>query len=595
MDTRVALLIAAALPAVLLAVFGIFRWRYIRLIERTIRTGLPELPLAAGGDAVDLDHHPRVALESHPPVGAVSEPAAVAARAAAQRHAAAIHRAFLLASLVFTVTSAAIVWWRQSAAVSQRAAIALAFYGTLPPLFLAIAFARPRGRTWLIAAAAWLAAGFLLLVGPLRVPWRVASSLMLDGISFSSFALVCIVPLALRTIRALLVGFVPLVVFWIAITTVAGLILAAFGLDLAAGFTARAALLGLLAAATGVAVAAAGIRRRAVRSLIVLSTATFIAGAVAGWASHFALVTAAISGIGFNALLTVAVWWAFRGFLRLKSRGVVPDDLLHLGLCWVTLTVFVGIFTRTESASQVPLVLTPVVASTTMLVWQLWRQRRRRPSIAHKRLLLLRVFGAPSARRRLLDLLDESWRHVGSVDIVVGVDVAVQTLGAVALQDFLLGRIDRQVVTSTADLDARADGTPRAALDGRYPVNEFLCLANVWQTVVARLADAADVVLMDLRGFQASNGGAAFELSLIVQRVPLSKIVLMMDDGTDAGHVAGVVNRAWAARPPLTPNREQLEPRIAVVEYRRRSDANEDVLRRVFAAAYGAEPATQPA
>ena len=107
-------------------------------------------------------------------------------------------------------------------------------------------------------------------------------------------------------------------------------------------------------------------------------------------------------------------------------------------------------------------------------------------------MLLLRVFGAPAVRRHLLDVLDDSWRHVGSIDIVVGVDVAVQTLGAVALQDFLLGRMDRLIVTSIGDVDVRRSATVNAAVDGRYPINEFLCLASVWQAVVARLVDAAD-------------------------------------------------------------------------------------------------------
>ena len=592
METNVLGLVgAAALPALLLAVFGIFRWRYVRLIARTIRSG-PTAPIDPVEPTSNLDDQPRVAFEVDASRGPASD-CADAARATAVRESAALRRAFLIGSLVYTVAGAAVVYLGQSTVTTPRAALVLAFFSTLPSLYVAVAFTRARARTRLIAAVAWLFAGFLLLTVGLRIPWRVALGIIADGITFAAFALVCVIPLTLRTTRGLLVGFVPLLGLWCAISTMVILGTAALGLDFVGGITLRSSLLGLIATGLGMSIAVREIRRGAVRRVVVLLASMFVIGALATWLTNFSDATAVVAGVGFNGLMTIVVWWAFGGFLRLKSRGILPDEVLHVALCWLTLTAFLAIFSRTESASQIPQLLLPVTLAVAALFLLLQRARHRRPAVEHKRMLLLRVFGEPAVRRRLLDVLGDSWRHVGSIDIVVGVDVAVHTLGAVALQDFLLGRIDRLIVTSSADVEARGRATLKAAVDGRYAINEFLCLANVWQAVVDRLVDSADVVLMDLRGFSADNRGAAFELGLTVQRVRLSKLVLMMDGTTDATQVARIVHGAWARLPPTSPNRGDPSPRIVVVGNHDRFDVSSGVVPRVFDAAFGPDVVRQ--
>ena len=57
-----ALVFSAALPALLLAVFGIFRWRYVRLIDRTIRAGEPVL-LAYLAANLDVERYGEDAAE----------------------------------------------------------------------------------------------------------------------------------------------------------------------------------------------------------------------------------------------------------------------------------------------------------------------------------------------------------------------------------------------------------------------------------------------------------------------------------------------------------------------------------------------------
>src|SRR5262249_12090313 len=162
-----------------------------------------------------------------------------------------------------------------------------------------------------------------------------------------------------------------------------------------------------------------------------------------------------------------------------------------------------------------PMLLVPFALATVLLFSALHRQRGRAAAMVPKRLMLLRTFGHGALRRRLLHTLDETWRYVGSIDLVVGVDVAAATIDALALEDFLVGRIDRQFIRSVGDLSERLQRPigPRA-INGRYPLNDLHCSSGVWRDVVARLVVDADVILLDLRGFQATNRGASFELAL---------------------------------------------------------------------------------
>ena len=66
-----------------------------------------------------------------------------------------------------------------------------------------------------------------------------------------------------------------------------------------------------------------------------------------------------------------------------------------------------------------------------------------------------------------------------------------------------------QVPARLAEFDLAPDP------DGRYRVNECYCFDSTWQAALAALVQRADVVLMDLRGFQARNAGCRHELGVL--------------------------------------------------------------------------------
>ena len=213
-----------------------------------------------------------------------------------------------------------------------------------------------------------------------------------------------------------------------------------------------------------------------------------------------------------------------------------------------------------------------------------------------KRMLLLRVFHQEPIDSWLIDVLDDSWRRVGRIDLVVGVDLALRTLNALALESFLLGRVHRQFLKNEIEVRQRLSSLPEErAVDGRYPLNEIHCQPNTWRSTVIRLASAADVVLMDLRGFQRANTGARFELEQVIQRVLLPRIVVLADRTTDQRLLAESIEHAWSLLPAGSPNANVSAASIDVIRCSAaRADNTSAIVRSIFAAAFGVTTERSP-
>jgi hypothetical protein len=62
------------------------------------------------------------------------------------------------------------------------------------------------------------------------------------------------------------------------------------------------------------------------------------------------------------------------------------------------------------------------------------------------------------------------------------------------------------------------------------------------------LASRSDVVLMDLRGFQARNEGCRHELASLASGERIARVVLLVDAATDRGSATAAVSDAPAGR-----------------------------------------------
>ena len=72
-----------------------------------------------------------------------------------------------------------------------------------------------------------------------------------------------------------------------------------------------------------------------------------------------------------------------------------------------------------------------------------------------------------------------------------------------------------------------------ADIDGRYRVNECYCHDTTWQDALQALVRYSDLVLMDLRGFQAHNAGCRYELATLARVSRTLRVVVLVDGRTD--------------------------------------------------------------
>lgn len=184
-------------------------------------------------------------------------------------------------------------------------------------------------------------------------------------------------------------------------------------------------------------------------------------------------------------------------------------------------------------------------------------------------LLLLRVFALGARSERLFDALGKRWLRIGSIDMIAGPDLATTAVEPHEFLDFVGGRLSRQFVRDDADLArrfaARALGPDP---DGRHRVNEFFCHDDTWRPTMLRLAQAADVVLMDLRGFTPQNQGCRYELQQLLDFVPLERVVVLIDANAPRDFIDGTLGTLWQASRADSPNRTAMPARVRLLEER---------------------------
>jgi hypothetical protein len=552
-------ILAAALPVLLLALFGLFRWRYLQVVEQAISADVRGPDADSSAPAQEIPYRPLVLVKERLTEGKVH---AGPELRVAQREEAAYRSAFVVSGLVFVALAALLIWWGQKP-VGNRAAVSIAYSCTLPAIVLVLAFASRGWRAAIAWTIVWLSVGFVVHLF-LGISGSDQLGLIPGAIGFIGPPTLTVGLLAHRATRPVLVGLVPIVFVWLVMSMAAAAALAAVGISLDGGFTSRAIVAGLAAAALGIGLAVRLIRRHLSSGSVLLLVGLTVGGVLVGRFESFGLGSAIVTGIGTNGLVTVAIWWLFARFVRFKANGHLPDEVLHYSFGWLGLTVYLPNF---AVALAWPWSLLPLIGFGVTFERVLISLRGRVRARVPRRLLFLRPFSNGRLRSDLLDALDASWRRVGTVDLVVGGDLAVRTISGPVLESVLLGTVHRHFLGRLDDVNDRLGRLPRrAALDGRFPLNEVHCDPDVWRTVVTALADQADVVLMDLRALRSRNQGALFELRMAIQRVELARIVLLADPSTDECELVEVVEKAWQARSDTYPDRDDPNPRLVVLQ-----------------------------
>lgn len=170
-------------------------------------------------------------------------------------------------------------------------------------------------------------------------------------------------------------------------------------------------------------------------------------------------------------------------------------------------------------------------------------------------LVFLRVFSLGRRTEKLFDALSRDWRHHGSVQLIMGPDLARSAVQPHQMLDFVSGHLAHHFVSDAASLRRQIASCDRAPdRDGVYRINSLFCHADTWQPALAALVGQGDRVLMDLRSFGRSNAGCSAELEHLVHRVPLRRCLWVVDDHTDHEFLVETLREAWRTMPTDSPN-----------------------------------------
>lgn len=599
MDSLFIFLAAIAFPLFFLALVGLFAWRY----RREIAKGMSRRRHAAATSSpvpseVAQGNWPagRVRLQPNYLSEVRMSHAASAQLAQAHRTSGMVRVAFAVAGIVHMALTSGVLWWASASALTADVRGVMALLALAPGLLVLGAFLTRQLRTRIALALTYLLLGFgglVLFAAPLRglrIVWAFVPLMVVFPLSGLLFLLV-------RQLRPLLVGLMAVVVFLVCGVALV-LLLGLVNIPSAQNLRPWLLWLGLVYAVFSVVILMHLLRRPKKRLPIVLLGATALAGILIDllFAPEFPLGPVVVA-LPFNVLQAYLVWLTFKFFIWLADRHFLPARALHFHLCWFFLTLYFGVIAANTGAEPTPALPIWMLSSATFACYALvlyvalrfqWSARR---NATGKRLLLLRVFSDPEKRSQLLDMLDETWRRSGRIDLIVGTDLALRTLSARMLESFLLRRADREFLKSGEQVERRISRL-NCGLEGdlHFPVNELYCYADAWPHAVSRLAPESDMVLMDLRGFNRDRLGCTFELRMLLDTVALRRIVLVTDSTTDVSALEETVEAAWKGLAAKSPNADDMGPLLNTLVFTG-NQANDcsTLTVAVYAAAWGAK------
>lgn len=261
-----------------------------------------------------------------------------------------------------------------------------------------------------------------------------------------------------------------------------------------------------------------------------------------------AFVNAALA-VGFSAVALLALtafagliafsllgWLAMKWIGRLYEQKKISDQSITLDSIWIVFAVVHGVFLAFNGPlwSLCGLAAFAVYKLALLFSFRVWPLGENASEKSAPRLLLLRVFSLGRRSDRMFGLVARHWRHLGSMHLIAGPDLATATLEPHEFLAFLGGKLSRRFIDGEPALEERLRAMDLGRdFDGRFRVNDFFCHDDTWRMVLLRLIGESDVVLMDLRGFTRSNAGCVFEIEELMKLATPERVLFVIDRGTD--------------------------------------------------------------
>jgi len=596
MDELVYLAYILSQPVILMAVVALFGLHYRKAIAQEMEKDGDARWATPAVDAPALAVPAASALQvqwaREYPAEAVGG-AATGAMHRSRNAARAMERCFLISGGIFWSVVIVTSVWAASLRWDTATLILVAVFALAPGLIVLLNVVVRSWRTWAVIVLAYgaMATGAALGVERLSGGAARAGAPVLVIAQLYALPALAMIILVQRHVRNLLIAVVPVVLFLAAGIAVMSLASEGLGLGDVTQVARHPGLRwsGPVTFAIGVAVVPAsvwvflrilrsGARLRWGLLLAFIALAGAVLDEVLAPGYPLGPLLAAVPG---GVLQCFLVWLLFKSLVSLESLRWLPPQALHFHLCWLSLALlFLAVLNvqladlpASERWVAQGLLGAGFVGYVALLHVLLRLASKRFSGVPAKRLLFLRAFNATGKRERLLDVLDDSWRRLGRVDLIGGTDLAMRTLRSLMLECFVLRRMDIEFCRTSTDVDRRlARLASRMELDLRYPVNEVYCYADAWKTAMLALAPASDVVLLDLRAFTRANVGCQFELMHLIWYVALSRVVVLADGTTDAVALNEVAEAAWSRLPSDSPNTGSPAPQLLVLKIDKPSD-----------------------
>jgi len=348
-----------------------------------------------------------------------------------------------------------------------------------------------------------------------------------------------------------------------------------------------------------------------------------VAASIAGWAVFSVLIAIGVAlegpddgdsasfievAVGVSELLlmlAVAIWCGWRALIALSSRYAAKrfsDIQLALATFWVVLTMFLVTSLVSESAGSVfatPPIRTEWIVLAIVITWLLWRWlqasalraviRTADPSIGP--LLLLRVFKPSGRSQAFTDRFFAYWRFAAPVWMIAGPDLAGAYMEPDEFFKYLRGRLREHFIADPGEVAPRVATLDRLRdPDGRFRVTEVYCTADTWQPTVLEMMARAGVILLDLREYAGTRLGTRYELTEVLRRAPLQKVLVLVGSGDDVTGLRAEIESIW--RDVGRSRRDRAESlELTVLQFSRSSHAE---MRGLFRAAVRAAQSVIP-
>jgi hypothetical protein len=266
------------------------------------------------------------------------------------------------------------------------------------------------------------------------------------------------------------------------------------------------------------------------------------------------------------ALASIVGWICLRWLGRAYQSGRISDQSIMLDAVWLMFAIEYGIGLAQSNVWGLFAALVAFLDYKAVSTIGLRRLARARPSTpSAPALLLLRVFSLGRRSEHLFAAFAKRWRYAGTIRMIAGPDLAATTVEPHEFLEFASGRLNRRFISDAAELTEQlATRGPRRDFDGRFRTASFFCHDDTWQMVLRHLAETSDAVLMDLRGFTRHNLGCAYEIGQLLDAVPLSRILILVDGSTDEAVLNRTLAEGWQAISRTSPNLDDRDPRIVL-------------------------------